>query len=137
MHETVCHETTAIDARVQRLAKETPLARRLTSIPGVGPIVSLSFFATIDDVARFGKATDVGAYLGLTSRRYQYGETDWSGRISKRGNRAMGKLLYEAANILIQRVSSFSPLKAWAMRLVARRGMKKPSLRRRENWLSS
>ena len=76
VHETVCHETTAIDARVQRLAKDTPLARRLTSIPGVGPIVSLSFIATIDDVARFGKATDVGAHLGLTPRRYQSGETD-------------------------------------------------------------
>jgi transposase len=125
VHETVCHETTAINARVQRLAKDTPLARRLTSIPGVGPIVSLSFIATIDDVARFGKATDVGAYLGLTPRRYQSGETDWSGRISKRCDGAMRKLLYEAANILIQRVSRFSPLKAWAMRLVARRGMKK------------
>jgi transposase len=125
VHETVCLETSAIDARVQRLAKDTPLARRLTSIPGVGPIVSLSFIATIEDVARFGKATDVGAYLGLTPRRYQSGETDWSGRISKRGDGAMRKLLYEAANILIQRVARFSPLKAWAMRLVARRGMKK------------
>ena len=63
--------------------------------------------------------------MGLTPRRYQSGETDWSGRISKRGDGAMRKLLYEAANILIQRVSRFSPLKAWAMRLVARRGMKK------------
>ena len=125
VHETVCLEGTAIDAKVQQLAKDNPLARRLTSIPGVGPIVSLSFIATIDDVTRFNKATDVGAYLGLTPRRYQSGETDWSGRISKRGDGAMRKLLYEAANILIQRVSRFSPLKAWAMRLVARRGMKK------------
>jgi transposase len=125
VHETVCLESTAIDAKVQHLAKNNPLARRLTSIPGVGPIVSLSFIATIDDEARFRKATDVGAYLGLTPRRYQSGETDWSGRISKRGDGAMRKLLYEAANILIQRVSRFSPLKAWAMRLVARRGMKK------------
>jgi len=125
VHETVCLEATAIDAKVQQLAKDAPLARRLTSIPGVGPIVSLSFIATIDDVARFRKATDVGAYLGLTPRRYQSGETDWSGRISKRGDGTMRKLLYEAANILIQRVSRFSPLKAWAMRLVARKGMKK------------
>ena len=125
VHETVCLEATAIDAKVQQLAKGDPLARRLTSIPGVGAIVSLSFIATIDDVARFRKATDVGAYLGLTPRRYQSGETDWSGRISKRGDGAMRKLLYEAANILIQRVSRFSPLKAWAMRLVARKGLKK------------
>ncbi len=125
VHETVCLEATSIDAKVQQLAKGDPLARRLTSIPGVGPIVSLSFIATIDDVSRFRKATDVGAYLGLTPRRHQSGETDWSGRISKRGDGAMRKLLYEAANILIQRVSRFSPLKAWAMRLAARKGLKK------------
>lgn len=125
VHETVCLEATSIDAKVQRLAKEDPLARRLTSIPGVGPIVSLSFIATIDDVTRFRKATDVGAYLGLTPRRYQSGETDWSGRISKRGDGTMRKLLYEAANILIHRVPRFSPLKSWAMRLAARKGLKK------------
>jgi len=97
----------------------------LTSVPGVGPIVALSFIATIDDAERFRKAKDVGAYLGLTPRRYQSGETDWSGRISKRGDGTMRKLLYEAANILVHRVQQFSPLKAWAMRLMARKGLKK------------
>jgi transposase len=125
VHETVCLEGTAIDTKVQHLAKANTLARRLTTIPEVGPIVSLSVIARIYDVTRFRKGTDVGAYLGLTPRRYQSGETDWSGHISKRGEGALRKLLYEAANILIQRVSRFSPLKAWAMRLVARRGMKK------------
>lgn len=125
VHKTVCLEATAIDSKIQAVAKDDPLARRLTSIPGVGPIVSLSFIATIDDVARFRKATDVGAYLGLTPRRYQSGETDWSGRISKREDSGMRKLLYEAANILIHRVPRFSPLKAWAMRLADRKGLKK------------
>jgi transposase len=77
----------------------------LTSIPGVGPIVALSFIATIDDAHRFRRAVDVAAYLGLTPRRHQSGETDWTGRISKRGDSTMRKLLYEAANILIQRLT--------------------------------
>ncbi len=128
VHETVCHEATDLDTELRQIAKESPLARRLTSVPGVGPIVALSFIATIDDAGRFRRAVDVGAYLGLTPRRYQSGETDWSGRISKRGDGAMRKLLYEAANVLIQRVPRFSPLKAWATRLAARRGLKKATV---------
>ena len=77
---------------------------------------------------RFRKAVDVGAYLGLTPRRYQSGETDWSGRISKRGDSAMRKLLYEAATILIQRVPRFSPLKAWAVKLAVKKGLKKATV---------
>lgn len=128
VHETVCQKATDLDAEIQRFAKDSPLARRLTSVPGVGPIVALSFIATIDDATRFRRAVDVGAYLGLTPRRYQSGETDWSGRISKRGDSDMRKLLYEAANILIQRVTKFSPLKAWAMRLAQRKGLKKATV---------
>ena len=125
VHQTVCLEATSLDGKIQHIAKENPLARRLTSVPGVGPIIALSFIATIDDAERFRKAKDVGAYLGLTPRRYQSGETDWSGRISKRGDGTMRKLLYEAANILVHRVQRFSPLKAWAMRLMAKKGLKK------------
>ena len=128
VHETVCQEATDLDAEIQAFAKDSPLARRLASVPGVGPIVALSFIATIDDATRFRRAVDVGAYLGLTPRRYQSGETDWSGRISKRGDSGMRKLLYEAANILIQRVTKFSPLKAWAVRLVQRKGLKKATV---------
>ncbi len=128
VHETVCHQATDLDVEIQQITKDSLLARRLTSVPGVGPIVALSFIATIDDATRFRRAVDVGAYLGLTPRRYQSGEVDWSGRIPKRGDRAMRKLLYEAANILIQRVSRFSPLKAWAMRLAERKGLKKATV---------
>ncbi len=112
VHKSVCEEATDLDNEIQQVAKDSPLARCLTTVPGVGPIVALSFIATIDDATRFRRAVDVGAYLGLTPRRYQSGETDWSGRISKRGDSAMRKQLYEAANILIQRVPRFSPLKA-------------------------
>ena len=98
------------------------------TVPGVGPIVALGFIATVDDVSRFAKATDVGAYLGLTPRRYQSGEMDYTGRISKRGDSAMRALLYEAASALITRVRRFSPLKSWAVRLAARKGFKKAAV---------
>jgi len=114
----------AIGEAVQRSA----LARRLMTVPGVGPIVALSFMATIDDAARFGKSSQVGAYLGLTPRRYQSGEVDHSGRISKCGDGAMRALLVEAASSLITRVKRFSPLKAWAVRLAARKGFKKAAV---------
>ncbi|MEM8820376.1 MAG: IS110 family transposase [Pseudomonadota bacterium] len=128
VHETVCLQATELDAELQEIAKESPLARRLTTVPGVGPIVALTFIATIDDADRFRRVVDVGAYLRLTPRRHQSGETDWTGRISKRGDSAMRKLLYEAANILIQRVPRFSPLKAWAMKLAEKKGLKKATV---------
>jgi len=124
-HETVCAEFAVLDAAVNRMARANKVARRLMTIPGVGPVVALSFIATIDDADRFSKSTQVGAYLGLTPRRIQSGEVDYSGRISKCGNPAMRSLLVEAASTLIARVRRFSSLKAWAVRLAARKGFKK------------
>jgi transposase len=128
IHEVACAETAAIEEELLAIVRESALARRLMTVPGVGPIVALNFIAAIDDVSRFAKATDVGAYLGLTPRRYQSGEVDYSGRISKRGDGAMRALLFEAANVLITRVRRFSPLKSWAMRLAARKGFKKAAV---------
>ena len=127
-HEAVCNECAAIEDEMVALARESALARRLMTVPGVGPIVALSFIATIDDAARFGKSTQVGAYLGLTPKRYQSGEIDHSGRISKCGDAAMRALLVEAASTLIAKVKRFSPLKAWAVRLAARKGFKKAAV---------
>jgi len=127
-HETICCERAAIEEQLVTLARGSALARRLMTVPGVGPIVALSFMATIDDAARFGKSSQVGAYLGLTPRRYQSGEVDHSGRISKCGDGAMRALLVEAASSLITRVKRFSPLKAWAVRLAARKGFKKAAV---------
>ena len=91
-------------------------------------IAALNFIATVDDARRFSRVSDVGAYLGLTPRRYQSGEVDYSGRISKRGDGAMRALLFEAATLLITGVRRFSPLKAWALRLAARKGFKKAAV---------
>ncbi len=95
------------------------------TIPGVGPIVSLSFAALIDDPGRFSKTSDVGAFLGLTPRRHQSGEMDWSGRVSKCGDAGMRGLLFEAASCVIRQVKRFSALKSWAVRLAGRRGFRK------------
>ena len=113
VHDVACAESAAIEDELLAIARDSSLARRLMTVPGVGPIVALNFIATVDDAGRFARATDVGAYLGLTPRRYQSGEIDYSGRISKRGDGAMRALLFEAANVLITRVRRFSPLKAW------------------------
>ena len=101
------------------------LARRLMTVPGVGPLVALNFIATIDDANRFRRSTDVGAFHGLTPRRYQSGEIDRSGRISKCGDAEMRRLLVSAATSLMTQVRLHSPLKSWAIRLSARKGFKK------------
>ena len=122
-HKTLCAAAEAMTHELKAAAKEHRVARRLMTIPGVGPIVAL-----IDDPSRFRKTGDVGAWLGLTPRRYQSGEVDWSGRISKCGDRAMRALLYEAAGCLIGHVRRFSSLRSWAVRLSGRKGFKKAAV---------
>ena len=88
-------------------------------------MTALAFHATVDEPSRFRRARDVGPYLGLTPRRYQSGETDRQGRISKCGDRFTRTCLYEAANVLLTKVQRWSPLKAWGTRLAKRIGSKK------------
>jgi transposase len=76
IHETLCTATESLDKDLLSVARESGLCRRLMTIPGVGPIVALSFIALVDDASRFRKASDIGAFLGLTPRRHQSGEVD-------------------------------------------------------------
>ncbi len=121
----IASQVAAIDRDIRRLVQAEPTLKRLTSVPGVGPITALAFLTAIDDPSRFKHARDVGPYLGLTPRRYQSGETDRQGRISKCGDTFTRTCLYEAANVLLTRVQRFSPLKAWGMRLMKRIGGRK------------
>jgi transposase len=114
-----------LDEAVLAEAKGSPACRLLMSVPGVGPITALAFAATIDDAGRFARSRNVGAYLGLTSRRHQSGEMDYSGRISKYGDSLLRSLLYEAANSLLSVVRKSHPLKDWARRLRKRSSHKK------------
>jgi len=88
------------------------------------PVVSLTYRATVDVPARFRKSKSVGAVFGLTCSRYQSGEIDWSGRTSRCGDEMMQVMLYEAAQSMM-RSKKWSWLKAWAMQVARRRGMKK------------
>ena len=118
-------EIERLDKAVMARAETAPAVRLLMSVPGVGPVTALAFVATIDSPERFVKSRAVGAYLGLTSRRFQSGEIDYSGRISKHGDAMLRSLLYEAANSLLTVVRRAHPLKDWARRIRKRSSHKK------------
>jgi len=82
----ICRQIARLDKRVLALARDNTQCRRFMSMPGVGPITALAYVTAIDDPGRFRKGRSVGAYLGLTPRRYQSGEVDRAGRISKCGD---------------------------------------------------
>jgi transposase len=123
--EAVGRQIADLDRKVMRLARNVAQVRRFMTAPGVGPITALCFLATIDDPTRFRKSRSVGAYVGLTPRRYASGEIDWTGRISKCGDKLLRSYLYEAANVLLTRVAKWSALKAWGIRLAKRTGLRK------------
>ena len=110
---------------VQQRAKDSSMCQRLMTMPGVGPLTALAFSAALDDPARFRHSASVGAYLGLTPRRYASGETDRMGRISRCGDPLMRSYLYEAANVLLTRSRKANPLRSWGAKLAKRAGFKK------------
>ncbi len=116
---------TRLHQRLLVIVRDDQVCRRLMTIPGVGPVVSLAFSATIDIPGRFKNAKAVGAALGLAPRQNQSGESNHVGRISLCGDDMMRMLLYEAAQVMLTRVTKWSWLKAWAMNVARRRGLKK------------
>jgi transposase len=114
-------QTDDLDRQVLKLARYDGQVRKFMTVPGVGPITALCFKATIDDPTRFKRSRSVGAYVGLTTRRHASGEIDWTGRISKCGDAMLRSYLFEAAGVLLTRVPKWSALKAWGMRLAARK----------------
>jgi transposase len=101
------------------------ICRRLMTVPGVGALVAVTFKAAVDDPTRFRSSKAVGAHFGLTPKRYQSGETDVTGGISKVGDAMVRTALYEAANVILSRPTRFSGLKRWAMEVAKRRGLKR------------
>jgi transposase len=114
-----------LDDSVEERAQHSPVCRLLMTAPGVGPVTALAFAATIDDPSRFSSSQSVGAYVGLTARRYQSGTIDITGRISKMGDAMIRRYLYEAAQALMCLVRRACPLKTWARKLKKRIGHKK------------
>ena len=115
----------AIDADIRRMTRASAACRRLMAIPGVGQLTALAFVAAIDDPSRIRRSRDIGAYLGLVPRRYQSGEVDYTGGISKCGDRRVRTLLYEAANVMLTRYKGQLKLKDWAFAIAKRSTMRK------------
>jgi transposase len=118
-------EFNGFEKRVRAAARSDVRARLLMTTPGVGPIVSLTYAAAIDDPARFKSSKMVGAHFGMTPKKYQSGQTDVTGRISKIGDKEVRTALYEAAHIILTKPVKGSKLKSWAARVAKRVGMQK------------
>lgn len=114
----------ALDKIIREIARRDPVCLCLMSIPGVGVLTALAYKSAIDNPHRFGKSRDVGAHLGLTPRKYASGETSYDGRISKCGDAFVRAHLFEAAKVLMSRVTKWSALKAWGLKIARRSSMK-------------
>jgi transposase len=126
--DTVIRQIADLNRKVMALARDDVQVRAFMTVPSIGPITALAYRATIDDPRRFKRSRSVGAYVGLTPRRYASGEVDWSGRISKCGDAMLRTYLFEAAGVLLTRVPQWSKLKAWGHRLWKRIGFKKAKI---------
>jgi len=105
-----------------------PVCRRLRTVPGIGPVAALAFRCGVDDPHRFKRSRTVAAHFGMTPRRHQSGEVDYTGRISKCGDREVRQALYNAAGSLLRRSRKASPLRTWGLRIRKRSGMKKATV---------
>lgn len=118
-------EFTRLHREMLKIARADKICHRLMSTPGVGALVALTYRSAVDDPTRFGKSSAVGAYFGLTPKKYQSGETDRDGGVSKVGDAMVRTALFEAAHIMLTRATRFSSLKRWALEVAKRRGMKR------------
>jgi transposase len=125
VHAVLLRELAGFDKRVLAMARGDARVRLLMSAPGVGAIVALTFVAAVDDPSRFKSSKGVGAHFGLTPKKYQSGERDITGRISKLGDGSVRAALYQAAHVILTRPVKGSGLKSWASKLALRAGMKK------------
>lgn len=123
--EALVEQIKVLDRFLAEIARTSTACQILMSIPGVGVQTSAAFAAAIDDADRFSRSRAAGAYFGLVPRRYQSGETEWTGRITKQGDAVVRKLLYEAANSILTRSRKSFALKSWALRIARRRGLRK------------
>jgi len=126
VHDVLRNEFKTIEKQVNKIVRSDTRARLLMSTPGVGPIVALTYASAIDDPGRFKSSKQVGAHFGLTPKKYQSGETDYTGRISKIGDSSVRTVLYEAAHVILTKpLKGCSALKGWATRIARRAGMSK------------
>ena len=125
-HAVLLRQFNDFEKRVRITARGHGQAKLLMSTPAVGPIVALTYAGAIDDPARFRSSKQTGAHFGLTPKKYQSGQTDYTGRISKIGDASVREALYQAAHVMLTKpLKGCSHLKSWAMRIARRAGMRK------------
>ena len=121
-------QITVLHRRLLAIVGDDEVCRRLMTVPGVGPVGALTYRATVDVPARFRNSKAVGAVFGLTPSKYQSGEINRTGTISKCGDEMMRVMLYEAAQSMLTRTVKWSWLKAWAIKIARHRGLKKATV---------
>jgi transposase len=109
---------------VLKIVRQDEVCRRFMTTPSVGAIVAITYKPALDDPGRIKKARNAGPIFGLMPKRYQSDETDVTGGIPRVGDEMVRTVLYEAANVLLSRVTRFSPLKRWGLE-AKRRGLKR------------
>jgi len=118
----------AMDEELLTASQKDKEVRLLMTIPGIGPVTALTYKAEIFDPSRFKNSRTVGAYIGMTPTQYSSGETQKQGRISGRGSSELRSLLTEAGVVLLTKSQKWSKLKAWGLKLMRKKGIKKASL---------
>ena len=117
VREVLLREFRGYEKRVRTTARHSEDARLLMTTTGVGAVISLTYASAVDDPDRFKKSKQVGAHYGMTPKRYQSGDTDYTGRISKIGDKSVRTALYQAAHIILTRPVKASALRTWALQL--------------------
>jgi len=107
------------------IVRRDDVCRRLMTVPGIGALIAVTFTSAVDRPERFSRSRAVGAHFGLTPKRYQSGETDITGAVSRVGDPMVRTALYEGAHIMLTRAVRFSALKHWALQVAKRRGMRR------------
>jgi transposase len=116
--EQIQQRINAYDKEVERLCGQVyPETKLLRQVTGVGPLIALTYVVAIDDPLRFKDSRTLGAYLGLTPRSYQSGESDPQLRITKAGDGDVRRLLVGAAAYLMRKCSPPCDLKRFGMRI--------------------
>ena len=117
--QTLNDEIAASDRAIMGLAKTNETAKRLMSVPGIGPITASAIAASVQDVGAFSGPREFAAFLGLTPRQNSSGGKERLGRVSKMGNRYLRKLLVVGAHaVLFHRRSHQDGLRTWAAKLM-------------------
>lgn len=118
-------KTASLTKQLADSARQSEQCELLMSIPGVGMVTACSFVAAVEDPNNFPRSRSVGAWLGLTTKRYQSGEVDYDGHISRRGDSHLRSLLYEAATVILTRAHADSELRRWGLKLREKIGFKR------------